>query len=270
MLGEDAGRTVSREELCQIIEARMRETFELLRGEMTRSGHGMLPAGIILTGGAAQLAGTAELGREVLQMPVRVSGPDRDRRPRRHDPGPVLLDGRRACSAGAPSSRAGRAAALRVRAGRRRPRPDPGARSARSSRSAGRCARCELEVRTGRDRGLHRPHAGLRAVRGRRRRGRRRAALGVRARTRRPASWSSSWARVRRRRRRGARPAAAARRPLDAPPRLARPRRRPRAAAARLALADGARHRRPAGPRAPGSRSRCSTPTRTTPPAASG
>ncbi len=75
VLGEDAGRTVSREELCRIIESRMRETFELLKGEMTRSGHGMLPAGIILTGGAAQLAGTAELGREVLQMPVRVSGP---------------------------------------------------------------------------------------------------------------------------------------------------------------------------------------------------
>ena len=33
------------------------------------------PAGIILTGGGAQLAGTAELGREVLQMPVRVAGP---------------------------------------------------------------------------------------------------------------------------------------------------------------------------------------------------
>jgi len=32
-------------------------------------------AGVILTGGAAQLAGTAELGRDVLQMPVRISGP---------------------------------------------------------------------------------------------------------------------------------------------------------------------------------------------------
>jgi len=74
-LGEDAGRTVSRAELCRIIEARMRETFELLRAEMARSGHGMLPAGIILTGGAAQLAGTAELGREVLQMPVRIASP---------------------------------------------------------------------------------------------------------------------------------------------------------------------------------------------------
>jgi cell division protein FtsA len=73
--GDDAGRTVSREDLCRIIEARMRETFELIQREMARTGHGMLPGGLILTGGASQLAGTAELGREVLQMPVRVSGP---------------------------------------------------------------------------------------------------------------------------------------------------------------------------------------------------
>jgi cell division protein FtsA len=75
VLGEDAGRTVSRLEVCQIIEARMRETFELLKAEMSQAGPGMLPAGIILTGGAAQLAGSAELGREVLGMPVRVGGP---------------------------------------------------------------------------------------------------------------------------------------------------------------------------------------------------
>jgi cell division protein FtsA len=52
----------------------MRETFELLRNEM-RDAPGTLPAGIILTGGAAQLAGVAELGRDVLQMPVRIAGP---------------------------------------------------------------------------------------------------------------------------------------------------------------------------------------------------
>ena len=74
VLGEDAGRTVSRLEVCQIIEARMRETFELLRNEMS-AAPGMLPAGIILTGGGAQLAGVAELGREVLQVPVRIAGP---------------------------------------------------------------------------------------------------------------------------------------------------------------------------------------------------
>ena len=53
----------------------MRETFELIRNEMRAARVGMLPAGIILTGGAAQLAGMAELGREVLQMPVRVAAP---------------------------------------------------------------------------------------------------------------------------------------------------------------------------------------------------
>jgi cell division protein FtsA len=75
VLGEDAGRTVSRLEVCQIIEARMRETFELLGNEIRAAGVGMLPAGIILTGGASQLAGVAELGRSVLQMPVRVAAP---------------------------------------------------------------------------------------------------------------------------------------------------------------------------------------------------
>jgi cell division protein FtsA len=75
VLGEDAGRTVSRLEVCQIAEARMREVFELIAQEMRAASSGMLPAGLILTGGGAQLAGVAELGREVLQIPVRVAGP---------------------------------------------------------------------------------------------------------------------------------------------------------------------------------------------------
>jgi len=74
-LGEEAGRSISRLELCQIIEARMRETFEMMGAEMRSAGSGMLPAGLILTGGASQLSGIAELGREVLQMPVRVVAP---------------------------------------------------------------------------------------------------------------------------------------------------------------------------------------------------
>jgi cell division protein FtsA len=75
-IGEGAGRTASRAELAAIIEARMREVFEKVGEEIERAGNrGMLPAGLVLTGGAAQLAGTAELGREVLQMPVRVAGP---------------------------------------------------------------------------------------------------------------------------------------------------------------------------------------------------
>src|ERR687898_2504143 len=75
VLGEEAGRTIGRLEVCRIIEARMRETFELMRNEIRAGGVNMLPAGVILTGGASQLAGIAELGREVLEMPVRVAAP---------------------------------------------------------------------------------------------------------------------------------------------------------------------------------------------------
>jgi cell division protein FtsA len=75
MLGEPSGRSISRMDVCQIIEARMRETFEMLRAEIRAAGEGLLPAGLVLTGGAAQLAGAAALGREVLNMPVRVAEP---------------------------------------------------------------------------------------------------------------------------------------------------------------------------------------------------
>jgi cell division protein FtsA len=75
-IGEGTGRTVQRAEVCSIIEARMRELFEKIGDEIAMASHGgVLPAGVVLTGGGAQLAGAAELGREVLQMPVRVASP---------------------------------------------------------------------------------------------------------------------------------------------------------------------------------------------------
>jgi cell division protein FtsA len=75
-IGQDGSGTASRAELAGIIEARMREVFEKIGEEIERAGYaGLLPAGLVLTGGAAQLAGAARLGRDVLQMPVRVAGP---------------------------------------------------------------------------------------------------------------------------------------------------------------------------------------------------
>ena len=75
-IGTDGVGTASRHELAAIVEARMREVFEKIGDEINRAGYaGLLPAGLVLTGGAAQLAGAARLGREVLQMPVRVAGP---------------------------------------------------------------------------------------------------------------------------------------------------------------------------------------------------
>lgn len=76
VIGEPTGRTLQRAEMCSIIEARMREIYELIAEEVGRAGHeGIFPAGLVLTGGASQLAGAAELGRQVLDMPVRVATP---------------------------------------------------------------------------------------------------------------------------------------------------------------------------------------------------
>jgi cell division protein FtsA len=75
-IGEGDAWSASRYELALIIEARMREVFEKIGEQIEKAGSGgMLPAGLVLTGGAAQLTGAARLGREVLQMPVRVAGP---------------------------------------------------------------------------------------------------------------------------------------------------------------------------------------------------
>jgi cell division protein FtsA len=76
ILGEGGGQTIQRRKLCEVIEARMSEIYSLIGEEIKRSGHdGLLPAGVVLTGGGARLAGAAELAREVLQMPVRIASP---------------------------------------------------------------------------------------------------------------------------------------------------------------------------------------------------
>ena len=74
--GERGRQAIARHRLSQVIEARMEEVFSLILRELRRSGHdGLLPAGVILTGGTAGLAGICDLGREVLELPVRVGSP---------------------------------------------------------------------------------------------------------------------------------------------------------------------------------------------------
>ena len=75
-LGEAGGQTIQRRRLCEVIEARMSEIYSLVREEVKRSGHaGMLPAGAVLTGGGARLAGADVLARDILEMPVRIGSP---------------------------------------------------------------------------------------------------------------------------------------------------------------------------------------------------
>ncbi len=71
--GEGTAQSVSRRQLCEIIEARAEEMIALVQNEIVRSGYeGLLPAGLVLTGGTAELQGFRELAREILQLPVRV------------------------------------------------------------------------------------------------------------------------------------------------------------------------------------------------------
>jgi cell division protein FtsA len=74
--GEGGQQVVSRRELARILHARSEEIFSLIIKEVKRSGYdGLLPAGLVLTGGAADLAGLRELGREFMGGPVRIGEP---------------------------------------------------------------------------------------------------------------------------------------------------------------------------------------------------
>ncbi|MFQ5612544.1 MAG: cell division protein FtsA [Anaerolineae bacterium] len=74
--GEGGRQRISRQFLAQIIQARMEETLELILREIKRSGYdGLLPAGVVLTGGTAELAALRGLARDVLGLPVRIGAP---------------------------------------------------------------------------------------------------------------------------------------------------------------------------------------------------
>jgi len=67
---------VFRKTLAEIVEARYEELFNLILTELKRSNfYDVLAGGMVLTGGAAKMAGITELAERVLQMPVRVGSP---------------------------------------------------------------------------------------------------------------------------------------------------------------------------------------------------
>ena len=68
---------VSRIELAHIIEARVEEIFSLMLQEIKRSGYdGLLPAGLVLTGGSSLLPGMSKLASNVLDLSVRLAKPE--------------------------------------------------------------------------------------------------------------------------------------------------------------------------------------------------
>jgi cell division protein FtsA len=75
--GQDNPMQMNRRDLAFIIEARVEEIFRFVLQEIKRSGYdGLLPAGVVLTGGSSLLPGIRKLGAEVLGLPVRVAQPE--------------------------------------------------------------------------------------------------------------------------------------------------------------------------------------------------
>ena len=75
--GEQHPTQINRQDLAHIIEARVEEIFNLIQQEIKRSGYdGLLPAGMVLTGGTSALPGIQRVGNEVLHMPVRTAQPE--------------------------------------------------------------------------------------------------------------------------------------------------------------------------------------------------
>ncbi len=74
--GGGSPQVVPRWKLAEIVEARVEEIVSMVQQEIKRSGYdGLLPAGIVLCGGTAQLSGIQELGRDIFELPVRVGTP---------------------------------------------------------------------------------------------------------------------------------------------------------------------------------------------------
>jgi cell division protein FtsA len=74
-ISED-GHSVSYQNLCDIIKARVEEILRLIILELPRSEYeALIPAGLVLTGGSSNLSGIDMLGRDILRLPVRIGIP---------------------------------------------------------------------------------------------------------------------------------------------------------------------------------------------------
>ncbi len=74
----EVGRTqlVSRNMLNEVVHARTRQLFDMVQAEIKKSGYdGMIPAGLVLTGGTAALTGINDAAAHVMRLPVRTGVP---------------------------------------------------------------------------------------------------------------------------------------------------------------------------------------------------
>jgi len=75
---EGTTRLISRGELNDVMAARLDQILGMISDEIRRSDYeGLLPAGVVLTGGVAEMPGIEALASHKLRMPVRIGRPQR-------------------------------------------------------------------------------------------------------------------------------------------------------------------------------------------------
>ena len=72
---DNEARGVTRRDIGEIIEPRMEEIFLLVGEQLEQVGFHSLPAGVVLSGGSAQLGGLRRLAAEIFDCPVRLGSP---------------------------------------------------------------------------------------------------------------------------------------------------------------------------------------------------
>lgn len=72
-----ADNKISKKYIAEIVEARLIELFTMVKDELkTIHRDGMLPAGVVITGGGSQLNGINEFIKEFLRLPVQIGSPN--------------------------------------------------------------------------------------------------------------------------------------------------------------------------------------------------
>ena len=75
-VGGRKSNTLPRKILVEIIEPRMEEIFSLINQCIKKTGYeDIVPAGVVLTGGASSMEGACQLAEKILDIPVRLGSP---------------------------------------------------------------------------------------------------------------------------------------------------------------------------------------------------
>jgi len=75
-IGSNVDKEFSQVDLANIVEPRVTEMFQLIRGEVKKMGLSDIPGGYVLTGGTVSMPGMLTVAQSVLEAPARIAVPD--------------------------------------------------------------------------------------------------------------------------------------------------------------------------------------------------